>query len=228
MTPTPARLYGSQPDVQSVTVAGLITCETKVGLFRIQNSGVEMVLWRRILQPELRAWVEDLPADCLTDTRLLVSPGDLRRALLPILAADGIPVGPMSECLVADIAGLVGTFAAITRSNLVDVRLERIERDACWKFHRDSVPARLITTYRGPGTQWVLPCHADRALAEQRAYVGLLERVPEHAVAVFKGSYAAGGKGIVHRSPPIAGAGITRWVLCLNEPSSASPEPWVP
>ena len=228
MTPTLARLYGSQPDIHSLTVNGLVTCETKPGLLRIVDPGVEMVLWRRALPAKLKAWIENLPTACLSDTRLLVSPLDLRCALVPILKADGIASHAMRDWLVGDIESLVRCFAAITERTLVDVRLERVDHDACWKFHRDAVPARLITTYRGPSTQWVLPCHADQALAEQRAYVGQLERVPEHAVAVFKGSQSADGMGIVHRSPPIDGTGTTRWVLCLNEPSSASPDPWEP
>ncbi|MDP6897208.1 MAG: DUF1826 domain-containing protein, partial [Rhodospirillales bacterium] len=43
-----------------------------------------------------------------------------------------------------------------------------------------------------------------------------------------EGTQAAGtGRGIVHRSPPIIGTGCVRLLLCLNEPTVASPDPWV-
>lgn len=228
MTPTAARLYGSQPDVRSMTVKGLITCDSKTGLARIADPEVEMVIWRRTLSPEIQAWVDSLPSYRLPDLRVLVSPCDLRRVLLPLLEGHGLSASPMRDWLIKDIDSLAKAFAGITGTDLVDIRLERIDHDACWKFHRDSVPVRLIATYRGPGTQWVLPSDADRALAKQRAYVGRLERVPEHAVAVFKGCRAADGAGIVHRSPPVGETGVTRWLLCLNDPSSASPDPWEP
>ena len=45
-------------------------------------------------------------------------------------------------------------------------------------------------------------------------------------VAIFKGSAAGSGNGIVHRSPPIVGTGHTRLLLCLNQRTEISPAPW--
>jgi len=135
--------------------------------------------------------------------------------------------GEMRDLLTEDIGGLVSTFADITRTGCVDVRLERISHDACWKFHRDTVETRLVTTYRGPTTQWVPMAHSQRALDEQTAYAGPLERLGDHDVAVFKGNLAGQGGGVVHRSPPIEGTGVTRLFLCLNTPSIVSPGLWV-
>ena len=137
-----------------------------------------------------------------------------------------MPPGDMRDLLIGDVDDLVSAFAGITRSDLVDVRLGRVSHDACWKFHRDYVEARLLTTYRGPATEWVQPIHAERALRAQKRYKGPLEHIRSNDVAIFKGSYAGPGSGIVHRSPPIAGTGCTRLLLCLNKPSAASPEPW--
>ena len=109
---------------------------------------------------------------------------------------------------------------------MVDVRLERISHDSCWKFHRDCVEARLLTTYCGSATEWVQPIHAEQALREQKSYNGPLERLRVHDVAIFKGNRAGPNSGIVHRSPPIVGTGQTRLLLCLNKRSVASPEPW--
>ncbi len=205
---------------------GIETCDAAEGLAAISNPGMELVIWRRALPLCLQTWLERLDASRLPDMRVLVQPSDLRRAVEPHLDDCGMPSGDMRDLLLGDIGDLVSVFARITQSDLVDVRLERVSDDACWKFHRDCVEARLLTTYRGPATEWVQPQLAERALHEQKHFEGPLERLGIHDVAVFKGSCAGPGSGIVHRSPPIAGTGRARLLLCLNKPSDVSPEPW--
>ncbi len=205
---------------------GIATCDTADGLAGINKPDTELVIWRRTLPLHLRTWLDQLGASCLPDTRVLVQPRDLQDALQPHFDDCGLPQSDMRDWLTSDIANLVAAFARITRGHLVDVRLERLSHDACWKFHRDCVEARLLTTYRGPATECVQPIHAEQALREQRDFNGPLERLNAHDVAIFKGSCATPGSGIVHRSPPIAGTGQTRLLLCLNRQSDISPPPW--
>ena len=61
----------------------------------------------------------------------------------------------VAEHLIADVADLVKHFAYLSGCDTVRVRLDVIDHNSCSKWHRDSVALRLITTYRGPGTQWV-------------------------------------------------------------------------
>ena len=206
--------------------AGIETCDAAGGLAAINNPDTELVIWRRALPSTLRTWLERTDASCLPHLRVLVQPSDLRRAVEPDLDDCGLPPGDMRDMLLGDIDDLVSVFAGITQSDLVDVRLERISHDACWKFHRDSVEARLLTTYRGPATEWVHPRHAEQALRQQKSFDGPTEHMGIHDVAVFKGNRAGPGSGIVHRSPPIADTGQTRLLLCLNRRSAASPEVW--
>ncbi len=205
----------------------VMTCGSGARLADIRRPDLDLVIWQRVAPDRLTAWLDSLDASQLPHLRVLVQPSDLPRALEPLLDDCGMPAGGMRDMLLSDIHDLVSIFACITQNDLVDVRLERVSDDACWKFHRDCVEARLLTTYRGPATEWVHPRFADRALREQTEYSGPLERLRVHDVAMFKGSCAQGAdSGIVHRSPPIAGTGQTRLLLCLNERSSVSPEPW--
>ncbi len=206
--------------------AGIETCEAAGGLGAIARPDVELVIWRRSLPLCLQTWLEQLDATLLPDLRVLVQPKDLVRAMEPFLNECGLPEGEMRALLVCDVGNLVSAFARIARTDLVDVRLERVSGDACRKFHRDFVAARLLTTYRGPATEWVQPRHAETALRAQKSFKGPIEHLGAQDVAIFKGSCAGPGSGIVHRSPPIAGTGRTRLLLCLNTPSAASPEPW--
>lgn len=206
---------------------GIETTDALDGLAAIRQPGTELVIWQRSLSPSLNDWIGNLAPMDLPHLRILVQPVDLRSALAPLLDESGLSGGPMRDRLVDDIEDLVGAFARVVNADLVDVRLERIEHDACWKFHRDTVEARLLTTYRGPTTEWVPMAHAERAIEQQKGFDGPLKRLGLHDVALFKGSCAGPNSGIVHRSPPIAGTGQSRLFLCLNKRTPASPDPWI-
>ncbi|WP_159107088.1 DUF1826 domain-containing protein [Azospirillum sp. B4] len=201
--------------------AGVVEGGSPIVLARIADPAVGLALWRRadMSGGALESWLDALPADRLPHGRFLVRPWEVVTALATVLPGPGFAT---------DVADLCRRFLAIAGGDWVDVRLEAVAHDACWKFHRDHVRLRLITTYRGPGTQVVAPVDGARALASQRRYRGPLYQLPRHAVALFKGCGETGGceEGVVHRSPPVAGTGQVRLVLCLNAPSAASPDPW--
>ncbi len=226
MTVPSVSLEGGSVRTSATLGVGIATCDAAEDLATINKPDMELVIWRRALPMCLQTWLDRMDASCLPDLRILVRPGDLRRAVEPHLDEIGMPAGDMRDLLVGDVDDLVSAFAGIARSDLVDVRLERVSHDSCWKFHRDYVEARLLTTYRGPGTEWVQPIHAERALRAQKRFKGPLEHIRGNDVALFKGNCAGLGSGIVHRSPPIAGTGCTRLLLSLNKRSDASPEPW--
>lgn len=205
---------------------GIDVCKTIEGLNSIQNPDVALAIWRRSPPLCLRSWLEQLAPPALPDLRLLIRPADLHRAMQPLLEEAGMPGGSMRDLLLDDIDTLVQQYADIVGTELIDVRFERISHDACWKFHRDSVETRLLTTYRGSATEWVHPSQSEAALSEQKEFMGPIERLAVHDVAIFRGSSAGPGRGIVHRSPPIAGTGETRLLLCLNTPSMSSPKQW--
>ncbi len=201
-------------------------CEAADGLGAIAGSDVELVIWQRALPTDFGDWLERIDARLLPNIRVLLRPADLSRALVPLLNDCGLPEGPKRYLLLRDVEQLVSAFARIARTDLVDLRLESVSGDACRRFHRDCVEARLLTTYRGPATEWIRPDHAKAALEDQTAFEGPIERLRRYDVAIFKGSCAEAASGIVHRSPPISGTGLTRLLLCLNQPSATSPRPW--
>ncbi len=205
---------------------GVEFCNTRAGLASIKEPDTELVVWQRSLASDLQDWIDSTDTASLPHVRLLIKPEEIRPALEPLLDDCGLRAGDMRDLLVADVTDLVIAFAGITISDYVDVRLERVSHDACWKFHRDSVDTRLVTTYRGPTTEWVRHAHAQQAINQQREFRGPLERLGDGDVAIFKGNRTGQNKGIVHRSPPIAGTGLTRLVLCLNQRAEPSPDPW--
>jgi hypothetical protein len=192
----------------------------------VARQGTPLVVWQRRHPQELEQWLDEMTTETLPDSRVLLPPADFQRAAYEIFDDTGVPATSHREYLIGDMNRLVHAYADICGLDTVDVRIDRISNDACWKFHRDSVDLRLLTTYRGPATEWVRREYAEAALREQRDYRGPLQQLSRGDVAIFRGLQVAGNDGIVHRSPPILASGTTRLLLCLNAPSEASPSPW--
>lgn len=209
-------------------IGGVLRGRSPTLFGRIDDPAVELIILERSLPAELGCWLDGLPPHQLPDGRVLVSEADLPAAITALLQSSGTPDGPMRDALQRDVLYLATVFLTTMATDTIDIRLEVIQHDACWRFHRDCVEARLLTTYRGPGTQWVSPGCSATAIAQQESYQGPLHEFPRYAVGLFKGSCAESATGIVHRSPPVAGTGTTRLLLCLNLPSAASPDLWEP
>jgi len=194
----------------------------------IRQPGVELALWRRGVGASrdpgtltLATWLATLPEALLPRCQLELQPTDALARLQAAFDASGTPLGTMQQALLHDINLLVVQFAQIVGCASVRLRLDAISTDACMRWHRDCVPLRLITTYRGPGTEWLPPAQAAAALAQPDQNMGGSEQLAPFDVALFKGCGWPGlahDSGIVHRSPRIADRGITRLVLVLNPP----------
>lgn len=189
-------------------------------LSRIAENPVMLAVWRRPLTVETRAlsrWLDVLPPERIPEGRFVATPDEISAKLGLLCDMVELAECPMRALLIADIAQLGGKFACLARVDRIDVKLEAVENDSCWRFHRDYVALRLNATYRGPGTQWVRPQAAAGALRAQRRYHGPVEELPRFAAGLFKGTRRAGSCAIVHRSPPIEASGLVRLFLCLNE-----------
>lgn len=178
-------------------------CKTKANLDSIKKTDTELVILKRSLATDFQNWIDHTDSEYLPNFRILVNLSDLRQALEFQLENSGLKSENMRKQLEDDICSFVIMFADITQSKTVDVRLQRIRNNACWRFHRDVVETRLLTTYRGPSTEWVQNRHAEQALVEQLEYRGPIEQLGHRDVAIFKGSCNRPNRGIVHRSTAI-------------------------
>ena len=117
--------------------------------------------------------------------------------------------------LFKDISKLVKIFCELFEENRAWLRLDAISKPMCPRFHTDYVRCRLVTTYVGPGTQW-LPHHlvnrsklghGNQGQPDDKS--GLfqknvkIEQLDIGHVALLKGESWDGnnGSGLVHRSP---------------------------
>lgn len=132
---------------------------------------------------------------------------DLRAAGAPSSLAeqlDGMP-----QAIIRDAVSLARRFATFMKVKTVRLRIERIDRNACKKIHADYTDVRLLCTYAGPGTDYVVD-PGDH---------GSLERMDEAWIGLFKGrNYASGHVPAFHRSPPVEDTGEKRLLLVIDTP----------
>ena len=168
-------------------------------LATVDDPQVTLAVWQRpspLPMPDLGGF----PA-----IRFAAGTGSVAKGVRDALAV--LPPQPWHATLAADVERLASLYATWTGEDRVEVRLERVTGNGCWKFHADYVALRLITTYCGQATQW-LPQEATTD-AEPRA-------LSTGDVGLFKGRERAGDRAIIHRSPPIAGSGEDRLLLVID------------
>jgi Protein of unknown function (DUF1826) len=179
-----------------------------------------IVSWHRDLpsglDEQLEAWVRRFPARF--DEIVSMPNYDLSAATHGLAE-------PARAWLMMDVAVLLARFALVSDARRLRISLGAIRADQCRKFHVDYVRYRLVTTYLGPGTEWVpdeavrrealhhppdCPCDANKEIVRDSSAVR--HAVPGEVI-VMKGALHPDRRGAVHRSPPIEESGRIRVVL---------------
>jgi len=186
-------------------------------LRRWHEPGCRLALWHRQPAPDFVRRLDRLSFDELPSARFTSTPEEAGRKLHASLLASALSDAKLIAALSHDMAHLVALFAGATSAGEVDVRIEAVRDDACRKFHADVTPGRLVTTYVGPGTVWVLPENAADALSQQDGYAGPVQQMPRFSVGIMGGSEMS-AKTLVHRSPRISGTDAFRLFFCVDRP----------
>lgn len=176
-------------------------------LTEVLQDGVNLAVWQRQLPVHVADFAQVLLslgqplAESLT---LELQPDDDAPALRGLAAAYADLQG--YEGFICDVRWLVGAYACMLDARRVGLRLRALEGAMCPRFHVDHVPARLICTYAGPGSEWLTAPDAVQ-----------VEQLSTGDVAVLKGERWLGneGQGLVHRSPAVP-AGQRRLMLTLD------------
>lgn len=180
------------------------------GLGDILRPGCAAAIWRREPPPAAQAWLDALAPERLPSLREVDRPEAVRDLVSAACDAVGTPAGAGRDWLIGDIADLSALFARLLPAPYQRVRLAVVTGDACRRFHLDTLTARLLCTYRGPGTQYGISADGEAP--------GRVHSVPTGAPVVLRGALWAGDRrsGLLHRSPPIQGSGQVRLVLVLD------------
>lgn len=174
---------------------------------------------RRRLDPAVAAVLDDLAPENLPDLRTEGPVGQICEELRLGLEETGFGPDWLAAWFLEDVRTLAGLYRRVSGADEIVLRVEAIGTDACRRFHADNVRLRLVTTYRGPGTQWLSPRRFPRLPEDGRVPAAAIRQFGRGTVAVLRGSRNAtpGRPGLLHRSPPISGTGVTRLFLAIDE-----------
>lgn len=191
-----------------------VTCERDA--MATAFASADLVVWARRLEPVVDAYVAHLLQGEAFDLAAEGSPDDATRDL-----GTRLPAGEGRAALVGDISRLAALVGRDLGCGRVQVRLELHDRDACRLFHVDRVTVRLLTTYAGPGTQFL--AHRDvmrdgLGRGDNARVIrpgAMIQELAPGWVGLFRGErdVALRGRGVVHRSPPIRARGQRRLVF---------------
>ncbi len=167
-----------------------------------------------------------LPVDCF---HLLVGAavGEVRVKTTALAAASKIARGLSRlhiafpgrdrELLTEDIFGLVCGMLVTFDWPRVEVRMEVADTQSCPKFHCDNVTVRLVTTYTGPGTEYIA-----------RSAPQTIHQAPAGALVFLKGHrHPTHGDQILHRSPELT-PGNRRLTVAIDSADWSDPLADVP
>lgn len=150
------------------------------------------------------------------DIRLHCALDDLPQALI-----DALPTGNGMAELARAIHTISDAFCTLFECDSVALRLSRLNKAMCPKFHVDHIPVRLIWTLAGPGTEWLSEDNADRSQlgtpGDACRCPGAIQHLQAGDIALMKGEGWEGneGFGFIHRSPALASP-EPRLVLTLD------------
>ena len=167
-------------------------------------------IWSRQPMPGFQDWIDGLDPAQLPVIRTVLRPDHVHGVVQGLCDANGLPDTAERYWLEADIADLAMRFSNVMQAPYLRLRLDRITTNACSKFHIDALSARLLCTYRGNGTQYGF-C-ADTPIPEH------IHQLATGSPMVMRGTLWPEQPrcGLRHRSPPIAGTGVTRLVMVLD------------
>ncbi len=168
--------------------------------------------WANIHAPDCPILIEPRNASRFAGAALSVLPNEQQaRSSAGRLEEALAAFSNLPPLLQEDMRALAQRFAWLMETDAIRIRLEAITRDACKKIHADYTDLRLITTYLGPGSEFV-----PFGLSPEEAN---LKPIPTGHIGLFKGRlFGAGHAPCFHRSPRIEGRGQTRLVLVIDTP----------
>lgn len=193
--------------------------DTPQVLTEVLQDAVNMAVWQRRLPVQIKDFACALlslnqPVGERRELELDAShqPPDLGGLLAAYADVQG------HEAFIADVAWLVAAFGCLLDARRVGLRVTALDRAMCPRFHVDHVPVRLLTTYAGPGSEWLKESAIKRSqLADEQPGLCEIQQLTAGDVALLKGEKWLGnqGAGLVHRSPSLA-RGERRLILSLD------------
>jgi len=197
-------------DVSTLNRTNYIT-DSSLELSKIYNEEINILIWQRIINDKLLNASEYVlskhPELAISE---VIKPEEIKKILIR-----EIDSSQEVACLSKDISEIVKIFCMLFNVNSVWLRLDAIDKPMCPRFHADYLKCRLVSTYKGPATQWIphnLVNHSklgsgNEGKSDKESGLFLkdedIKQLKIGDIGLLKGEAWEGnqGGGIVHRSP---------------------------
>ncbi|MEM7741284.1 MAG: DUF1826 domain-containing protein [Pseudomonadota bacterium] len=179
------------------------------------DESIDGVLVKRSIPAFVQSALNAVSLDPAMGGRFCLPPSGVAACINEILSNRGITLSTAKRWIAGDAQSLAVQLARILCVDDVLLRVEVVNDNACRKFHRDAIRARLICTYIGPGTEY----GAEAGASEPDP----IETVPTGCPILLKGKAWRGSSPstLLHRSPPIEGTETSRLVVVIDEATPA-------
>lgn len=189
----------------------------------IARDEINLAVWSRAIEPRVAQALTAWTHACSPSFEALITEP---RANFGRATAGLNPTA--RNCLEDDLERLLEYFWDLAECSSARITLGAVCNDRCRKFHVDCVTFRLVTTYVGPGIEWVpdhfvnrqwLSLPGDDPLQANLAIVaepGAVRRARAGEVLVMKGALHPNRNGAVHRSPSLEHAHQARLLLTVS------------
>jgi hypothetical protein len=198
---------------------------TPVVMTKIYSEEVNLVVLQRSLGTDVSDYCQQLlESKSSLNLRVVINPEKAPLSLKSLL-----PDLKGQTAFIDDLVLIMEMYACLFELDEVGVRLQVLDRAMCPRFHTDKLGCRLVSTYLGPGTEWLHNRDVDRSklgagnmgLSDEES--GLFSRseciqqVNSGDIVLLKGDgwYGNDGLGAVHRSPAISG-GEKRIIVTMD------------
>jgi hypothetical protein len=210
-----------------ITARRAVVSDDPADLARIYEEDVHLCVIERAPETDVAAFAEALTASGRPVER--IEEVQFERYAFDRLLPEGRDLpGHAPWC--RDVARLTALFCDLFAIERVGLRLRVLDHAMCSRFHVDHVPARLVCTYGGIGTQWLADESVDRSklgpgaggLPDEASGLILnadaIQTLPPYAIGLLKGARWPGNEhhGIVHRSPRPTPENPRRLLLTLD------------
>nr|WP_321523923.1 DUF1826 domain-containing protein [uncultured Cohaesibacter sp.] len=206
----PAAASQMQPSRNNHSAEAVLIGREAEALQQITNPGVAATIWHRNPIASFQDWVDGLPPEQLPELRTIAPLDRVESVVQAACDAKDLPAGPERNRLASDVAALAFIFGQIMDVPNVQLRFDVDDGVMCPKFHIDNVAARLLCTYRGPGTEYVTTADLDGPKQ--------IGQIATGSVGLFRGKKWPSLEGctLLHRSPQLAPGSLTRLLLVID------------
>jgi hypothetical protein len=181
-------------------------------LVEIFEPGVQICSWQRAIDPPINDYLSALNQTAELQLIESLSPDSQ-------LKLNRLPEGVGRDALIDDLSFLSEIVCELMGCSEVGLRLARVGRAMCPGWHIDRTSIRLVSTYQGPGTEWLedqgvergnLDAECNREKAAVQATAG--------EIVVLKGALWQENEafGAVHRSPELVPDTSLRTLVTLD------------